>query len=114
MSTPGAMDGPAERDNRCRFLFDAAAAVWEYQRAMPHPTMLAAVLADTLYLYPSELAPAVAAELDVLRDDRKAGAVARFVARILALGVHEATEEEADGFPMPEYGDHFDLPYPAR
>ena len=77
-------------------------------------TRLAAVLADTLYLYPAELAPAVDAELDRLRDDHKAGAVARFVARFLALGATEATEEEADGFPQPEYGDHFGLAYPAR
>jgi hypothetical protein len=83
-------------------------------RIVEMPAMLAAVLADTLYLYSADLAPAVDAELARLRDDHKAGCVARFVARFLALGAREATEDEAEGFPVPEHGDHFGLAYPAR
>lgn len=78
------------------------------------PTTLAAVLADTLYLYPADRAEAIEAAVFAARDDNAPGSFDRTIERVLAAGAHEASEEEADGFPVPEYGDHFGLAYPAR
>jgi hypothetical protein len=76
--------------------------------------MLAAVLSDTLYLYPADRAEDVEAAVFAARDDNAPGSYDRMIERILAAGAREATEEEAEGFPVPEYGDRFGMAYPAR
>ena len=78
------------------------------------PNRLAAVISDTLYLYPAELAPTVDAAIERLRDDRRSGSLRRFVAAIQASGVTEASEDEIDAFTFPDHeGDALHLPFPG-
>ena len=78
------------------------------------PNRLAAVISDTLYLYPADLAPAVDAAIERLRRDRRAGCFTRFVAAIAASGVCEASEDELDAFTFPPHeGDALHLPFPG-
>jgi len=79
--------------------------------------MLAAVISDTLYLYPADRTAELDAALTLCRDAREGGRRAPLADDIAMIvrGWREATEEEADrftGWPDPE-GDAIGLPFPG-
>jgi hypothetical protein len=78
--------------------------------------LLAAVISDTLYLYPASSTGLLWTALSLARDAREGGRRAPLADDIALIvpGWREATQDEADAFHgWPEEGDGFDIPYSA-
>lgn len=77
--------------------------------------LLAAVISDTLYLYPESSSDAVWAALPLVRDAHEAHRPVSLAAELAKVpGWREASQEEMDRFhDWPDEGDGFDIPFPA-
>ena len=77
--------------------------------------MLAAILDDTLYLYPATAQPAIDAAIARVQFDLSEAGRARFFADLEAAGLRDATEAEIAAFHFPaDDGEYFGLHAPAQ